>query len=120
MVGADEDYRGALGASALFWHAQRSGAVTDTLVPWRGNSGLDDVPIGGFYEGSSVQRACAVHAGFMGLGKPHKSHVLAPLAVSLAAERVYLQAACALADSITNIPGQGGLAARTAIITCIR
>ena len=56
LVGADEDYRSALDASALFWHAQRSGTFTDTLVPWRGNSGLSDVPVGGFYEGSSAQR----------------------------------------------------------------
>lgn len=63
MVGADEDYRGALGASALFWHAQRSGTFTDTLVAWRGNSGLSDVPVGGFYEGSSAQRACAGSMG---------------------------------------------------------
>ena len=93
MVGADEDYRGALGASALFWHAQRSGAVTDTLVPWRGNSGLTDVPVGGFYEGSSAQRACVLHAGCMGSGKQHKVRLLIPLAGSLASLTAHLQTA---------------------------
>ncbi|KAK9842240.1 hypothetical protein WJX81_002174 [Elliptochloris bilobata] len=52
-VGVDEDYHEALRTSALFWHAQRSGAFTDMLVSWRGNSGLSDVPAGGFYQGSS-------------------------------------------------------------------
>ncbi len=64
VVGGDEDYRGALKASALFWHAQRSGALTDTLISWRDDSGLADVPVGGFYQGSSappalVQEACS-------------------------------------------------------------
>lgn len=114
LVGADEDYRGALGASALFWHAQRSGAVTDTLVPWRGSSGLSDVPVGGFYEGSSAQRACAVHAACLGPGKPHK--VPCACTPGIAPCSPYgLPAGCI---TWTHIPGQG-LAAQTAASTCI-
>lgn len=62
VVGGDEDYRGALTASALFWHAQRSGALTDALTSWRGDSGLADVPAGGFYQGSSALPALAQDA----------------------------------------------------------
>lgn len=62
VVGGDEDYSGALKASALFWHAQRSGALTDTLISWRDDSGLADVPVGGFYQGSSAPPALAQEA----------------------------------------------------------
>ena len=51
----DYDFSGALRASTHFYSAQRSGALGSGYpVTWRGNSGLDDNPVGGYYLGTSV------------------------------------------------------------------
>ena len=47
------DYRPALSASMQFYQAQRSGNLMDNVIPWRGNSGLTDLPTGGYYLGTS-------------------------------------------------------------------
>lgn len=49
----DADYGDALKASMSFYAAQRSGSLGSSTIPWRGDSGLHDVPTGGFYLGSS-------------------------------------------------------------------
>lgn len=51
----DYDYTDALAASMQFYSAQRSGALgADYPVTWRGDSGLTDNPVGGYYLGTSV------------------------------------------------------------------
>jgi len=49
----DAYYGDALEASMSFYAAQRSGTLGVSIFPWRGDSGLNDVPTGGFYLGSS-------------------------------------------------------------------
>ena len=63
--GSDVDYGAALKASMSFYSAQRSGALGISAISWRGDSGLDDVPLGGFYQGTSELQslAYAAHAG---------------------------------------------------------
>ena len=75
-AGADLDFRGALGASAQFLHAQRSGALTDAAVSWRGGSGLADVPTGGFYLGSSARPAPGRARGARTPGRPRPGRAL--------------------------------------------
>ena len=46
------DYKEVLEKSLLFYEAQRSGPLpADNRVKWRGDSALDDVPVGGYYDG---------------------------------------------------------------------
>ncbi len=47
-------YRTALASSLRFYAAQRSGPLVDNPVSWRGDSGLDDTPAGGYYMGTSM------------------------------------------------------------------
>lgn len=49
----DYDYGAALAASMSFYAAQRSGPLPDDAIPWRGTSGLNDFPTGGWYLGTS-------------------------------------------------------------------
>eukprot|EP00884_Botryococcus_braunii_P012112 jgi/Botrbrau1/20901/Bobra.0135s0032.1 len=54
MVGHRYDaYSSALASSIRFLEAQRSGYLTNNLVQWRGNSGIDDIPTGGYYLGTN-------------------------------------------------------------------
>jgi hypothetical protein len=53
LQGRDTDYNGALEASMSFYAAQRSGSLGSPHISWRGDSGLNDVPLGGFYLGTS-------------------------------------------------------------------
>ena len=49
------DYKEVLEKSLLFYEAQRSGPLpADNRVNWRGDSALDDVPVGGYYDGMGV------------------------------------------------------------------
>ena len=49
---AQFNYSEALEKSFLFYEAQRSGVLpADNRVPWRGDSALDDVIVGGYYDG---------------------------------------------------------------------
>ena len=44
--------REVLEKSLLFYEAQRSGPLpSDNRIEWRGDSALDDVPVGGYYDG---------------------------------------------------------------------
>ena len=46
------DYKEVLEKSLLFYAAQRSGPLPDNnRIDWRGDSALDDVPVGGYYDG---------------------------------------------------------------------
>ena len=47
------DFSAALSASMDFYAAQRSGSLGNSAIPWRGNSGLQDLPVGGYYLGTS-------------------------------------------------------------------
>lgn len=47
------DYSILLGKSLQFYQAQQSGKLLNSPIPWRGNSGLRDLPVGGWYEGGS-------------------------------------------------------------------
>ncbi|XP_035826523.1 endoglucanase A-like [Aplysia californica] len=49
VLGA-KDYSQALGLSNKFYEAQRSGPINDKIVPWRGNSGMSDCTVGGWYD----------------------------------------------------------------------
>ena len=50
--GQNYDYKEVLEKSLLFYEAQRSGPLpADNRVNWRGDSALDDVPVGGYYDG---------------------------------------------------------------------
>ena len=49
------DYKEVLEKSLLFYEAQRSGPLpADNRIDWRGDSALDDVPVGGYYDGMGV------------------------------------------------------------------
>ena len=49
------DYMEVLEKSLLFYEAQRSGPLpADNRIDWRGDSALDDVPVGGYYDGKEV------------------------------------------------------------------
>ena len=53
----DYNYSDALSASVQFYAAQRSGALGPSFfIPWRGDSGLTDNPVGGYYLGTSRLR----------------------------------------------------------------
>ena len=53
----DYNYSDALSASMQFYAAQRSGALGPSFfIPWRGDSGLTDDPVGGYYLGTSRLR----------------------------------------------------------------
>ncbi len=59
----DYDYSDALTASLQFYAAQRSGSLgANYPILWRGDSGLDDVPTGGYYLGTSEYPICHVNA----------------------------------------------------------
>ena len=46
------DYKEVLRKSLLFYEAQRSGPLpADNRIDWRGDSALEDVPVGGYYDG---------------------------------------------------------------------
>ena len=46
------DCREVLEKSLLFYEAQRSGPLpSDNRIEWRGDSALEDVPVGGYYDG---------------------------------------------------------------------
>ena len=46
------DYKEVLEKSLLFYEAQRSGPLPDNnRISWRGDSALDDSPVGGYYDG---------------------------------------------------------------------
>ena len=51
------DYQDSLKKSMLFYFAQRSGEISDNLVPWRGTSAMNDGQdnnrdlTGGWYDG---------------------------------------------------------------------
>ena len=46
------DYKEVLERSLLFYEAQRSGPLpADNRIDWRGDSALEDVPVGGYYDG---------------------------------------------------------------------
>merc|ERR1711973_667225 len=48
---ATYDYVEVLDLSLLFYEAERSGPLpSDNRVPWRGDSGLDDAVLGGYYD----------------------------------------------------------------------
>jgi hypothetical protein len=49
------DYQDALSKSILFYEAQRSGPLPeDNRIPFREDSALDDVIVGGYYDGTST------------------------------------------------------------------
>ncbi len=53
----DYNYSDALSTSMQFFAAQRSGALGPSFtIYWRGDSGLTDNPIGGYYLGTSRLR----------------------------------------------------------------
>ena len=56
------DYSAALSAGMQFYQAQRSGNLTRNLIPWRGSSGLSDLPTGGYYLGTSARLSCPAPA----------------------------------------------------------
>ena len=46
------DCREVLEKSLLFYEAQRSGPLpSDNRIEWRGDSALEVVPVGGYYDG---------------------------------------------------------------------
>ena len=49
----DTDYSSLLSKSLQFYQAQQSGKLSSNPISWRGNSGLSDLPLGGWYEGGS-------------------------------------------------------------------
>ena len=59
------DYKEVLEKSLLFYEAQRSGPLPDNnRIDWRGDSALDDVPVGGYYDGLSHRKnikICLMH-----------------------------------------------------------
>ena len=63
----DYNYIEVLEKSFLFYEAQRSGPLpADNRIDWRGDSALDDVPIGGYYDGMEAnKKICSFHASFM-------------------------------------------------------
>ena len=51
-VAQNYDYKEVLEKSLLFYEAQRSGPLPDSnRIHWRGDSAVDDVPDGGYYDG---------------------------------------------------------------------
>ena len=49
------DYADVLDKSMLFYEAQRAGPLpADQRVTWRGDSNLNDDPVGGYYDGNSL------------------------------------------------------------------
>jgi hypothetical protein len=51
----DYDYNDAVAASVEFYAAQRSGPLgSNYSIAWRGDSGLTDSPVGGYYLGTSA------------------------------------------------------------------
>ena len=64
IAGVDIDYNQVLHSSLLFYEAQRSGSILDgnTLIGWRGDSGLQDGCdvghdlTGGYYDGRMAIR----------------------------------------------------------------
>ena len=49
---AKYDYAEVLDKSMLFYEAQRAGPLpANNRIPWRGDSNLDDDPVGGYYDG---------------------------------------------------------------------
>ena len=58
----DYDYSDALTASLQFYAAQRSGSLgANYPIPWRSDSGLNDIPTGGYYLGTSEYPICHVN-----------------------------------------------------------
>ena len=51
--GKDTDYSVLLSKSLQFYQAQQSGKLVNNPILWRGDSGLSDLPVGGWYEGGS-------------------------------------------------------------------
>ena len=49
----DTDYSSLLSKSLAFYEAQQSGVLSSNPISWRANSGLTDLPLGGWYEGGS-------------------------------------------------------------------
>ncbi|KAL0033640.1 hypothetical protein WJX79_009306 [Trebouxia sp. C0005] len=49
----DTDYSSLLSKSLAFYEAQQSGALSSNPISWRADSGLTDLPLGGWYEGGS-------------------------------------------------------------------
>lgn len=62
-MGADSsvetDYSSLLNKSLQFYQAQQSGKLSSNPISWRGDSGLSDLPLGGWYEGGS--ECCLTH-----------------------------------------------------------
>jgi hypothetical protein len=51
-VAGQYNYADALGKSILFYEAQRSGPLpSNNRVDWRGDSGMGDDVLGGYYDG---------------------------------------------------------------------
>ena len=51
-VAQNYDYKEVLEKSLLFYEAQRSGPLPDSnRIDWRGDSAVDDLPVGGYYDG---------------------------------------------------------------------
>ena len=51
-VAQNYDYKEVLEKSLLFYEAQRSGPLPDSnRIDWRSDSAVDDVPVGGYYDG---------------------------------------------------------------------
>ncbi|XP_012938497.1 endoglucanase A [Aplysia californica] len=50
LAAGAKNYGQALGLSIKFYMAQRSGPIHDSIVPWRGNSGMNDCTVGGWYD----------------------------------------------------------------------
>lgn len=68
----DYGYQGAVNASMQFYAAQRSGSLegSSNIPSWRGDSGLGDLPVGGYYLGTSKAQSLSYwqtirHAGSM-------------------------------------------------------
>ena len=49
----ESDYSSLLSNSLQFYQVQQSGKLSNNPISWRGNSGLTDLPLGGWYEGGS-------------------------------------------------------------------
>lgn len=49
----DTDYSSLLSKSLAFYEAQQSGTLSSNPISWRADSGLSDLPLGGWYEGGS-------------------------------------------------------------------
>lgn len=64
----DYSYQGAVNASMQFYAAQQSGSLDSSnsdIPSWRGDSGLGDLPVGGFYLGTS--KAPSFNTGMLAL-----------------------------------------------------